>query len=129
MLHRKNGLIRLKKQNLRSILILQDEQFIWRNARLDGGGFHFGILFTYKADRLQGNIFTLLVLEELVKWLLTYCHRLVANVTIIARSDEQLGEAASHGYNAEQLTDDFEVARRLSCQYNSRTVAFRCKAI
>ena len=32
-----------------------------------------------------------------------------ANVTIVARSDSQLGEAAVLGYHTERLTDDWEM--------------------
>ena len=87
---------------------LKEEQFIWQNAKLTAEGF----IHEYYARTkrcISGTHFSVAGFGKVGKATAHALASLGAIVTVVARSDDQLGEAAYHGYKTERLTDDWAI--------------------
>lgn len=85
---------------------LQEEQFIWKNAKLTAEGF----IHEYYARTkrcISGVHFSVAGFGRVGKATAHALASLGAVVTVVARSDDQLGEACYHGYKTERLTNDW----------------------
>ncbi len=63
------------------------------NARLTAEAFHFRVLFSVQSRTISGKHFYVAGFGRVGKMVADVLSSLGANVTIIARSDAQLGEA------------------------------------
>ncbi|WP_186671199.1 dipicolinate synthase [Sporosarcina sp. BP05] len=84
----------------------QEEQFIWQNAKLTAEGF----IHEYYARTkrcISGGHFSIAGFGRVGKATAHALASLGAVVTVVARSDDQLGEASYHGYKIERLTDEW----------------------
>lgn len=96
----------LKEAGLSLHYYLQEEQFIWQNAKLTAEGF----IHEYYARTkrcISGTHFSIAGFGKVGKATAHALASLGAVVTVVARSDDQLGEACYHGYKTERLTDDW----------------------
>jgi len=85
---------------------LKEEQFIWQNAKLTAEGF----LHEYYACTkrcISGTHFFVAGFGKVGKATAHTLASLGAIVTVVARSEAQIGEACYHGYKTEQLTDNW----------------------
>lgn len=87
---------------------LQDELFIWQNARLTAEAFVMEY-YSRMENPFTGRRFYVAGFGRVGKMIVHVLSSLGAFVTVLARSDTQLGEAAALGHNFEQLTDKFEL--------------------
>jgi len=85
---------------------LKEEKFIWQNAKLTAEGF----LHEYYACTkrcISGTHFFVAGFGKVGKATAHTLASLGAIVTVVARSEAQIGEACYHGYKTEQLTDNW----------------------
>lgn len=87
---------------------LKDEPFIWQNARLTAEGF-IREYYAYAGRSIAEKQFHVAGFGRVGKTAAHALASLGAKVTIVARSDSQLGEAAVLGYPTERLTDDWKI--------------------
>ncbi|MFD1928652.1 hypothetical protein ACFSFY_11485 [Sporosarcina siberiensis] len=87
---------------------LEEEQFVWRNARLTAEGF-IAEYYTRTKRVVSGEHFYVAGFGKVGKMVADVLSSLGADITILARSNTQLGEALSNHYNAQRLTSNFEV--------------------
>ncbi|MHA6258759.1 hypothetical protein ACXYMX_02480 [Sporosarcina sp. CAU 1771] len=91
---------------------LHDEQFIWRNAWLTAEGF----LLEYYLNTgriVSGEHFYVSGFGKVGKMVAHALKALNAKVTVIARSDQQLGEATAMGYGTKRMTTKLELKHGL----------------
>ncbi|MBO0585733.1 dipicolinate synthase [Sporosarcina sp. E16_8] len=89
---------------------LQEEPFIWQNAKLTAEGF----IHEYYARTkrcISGTHFSVAGFGKVGKATAHALASLGAVVTVVARSNDQLGEACYHGYKTERLTDDWSMKK------------------
>jgi dipicolinate synthase subunit A len=97
-----------KTEKFRIHNYLQDELFIWRNARLTAEAFVLEY-YSRMENPLTERRFYVAGFGRVGKMVAHVLTSLGANVTILARADTQLGEAAALGHQFELLTDNFEL--------------------
>lgn len=85
---------------------LKDEPYIWQNARLTAEAF-IHEYYAHAGRSIAENHFYIAGFGKVGKTAAHALASLGANVTIVARSDDQLGEASVLGYRTERLTDDW----------------------
>lgn len=98
----------LKEAGLLVNSYLKEEQFIWQNAKLTAEGF----IHDYYSHTRRSIFETHFYVAGFGKVGKATAHALAslgAKVTVLARSDAQLGEASIHGYKTERLTDDWGI--------------------
>lgn len=88
---------------------LQEELFIWENARLTAEGFLI-VYYSEMGRTIAGKRFHVAGYGRVGKMVVDTLTALGGDVTVIARSDSQLGEAKMRGLKAEQLTDDVNMS-------------------
>lgn len=96
----------LREAGLSLHCYLKEEQFIWQNAKLTAEGF----IHEYYARTkrcISGTPFSVAGFGKVGKATAHALASLGAVVTVVARSEAQIGEACYHGYKTEQLTDDW----------------------
>lgn len=86
----------------RIIYYLQDESYIWLNARLTSEGM-LCAFYELESTSVYGKSFYITGFGRVAKMLAFMLHRLGANVHILARSNSQIQEAIAYGYVASQL--------------------------
>ncbi|MGX9133714.1 NAD(P)-dependent oxidoreductase [Rummeliibacillus sp. JY-2-4R] len=86
----------------RIIYYLQDESYIWLNARLTAEGMVCAF-YELEKSSIYGKSFYITGFGRVAKMLAYMLHRLGANVHILARSNSQIQEAIAYGYVASQL--------------------------
>ena len=84
---------------------LKEIEFVWENARLTAEGF-LTEFYSSTKRRIFGEHFYIAGFGKVAKMTAEVLSSLGASVTILARSDDQLGEAAALGYNTMPLTTD-----------------------
>ncbi|MEK3935028.1 hypothetical protein MKY41_06865 [Sporosarcina sp. FSL W7-1349] len=87
---------------------LKEEQFIWENARLTAEAFVHEYYNRTKRS-IAGKQFYVAGFGRVGKLTAHVLASLGAKVTIIARAEAQLGEAAALGYETIALTDSFQL--------------------
>ncbi|MBE1553411.1 dipicolinate synthase [Sporosarcina limicola] len=87
---------------------LQEEQFIWQNARLTAEAFVHEYYARTKRS-IAGSQFLVAGFGRVGKITADVLASLGGDVTILARSDVQIGEASVLGYKIERLTADFDL--------------------
>lgn len=87
----------------RVIYYLQDESYIWLNARLTSEGM-LCAFYELETSSVYGKSFYITGFGRVAKMLASMLHKLGANVNILARSNYQIQEAIAYGYVAMQLT-------------------------
>lgn len=87
---------------------LQEEQFIWRNAWLTAEAF-LTEYYSSTGRIISGEHFYIAGFGKVGKMVARLVASLGADVTIIARSNQQLGEAEAHGYAGKRLTTNMEL--------------------
>lgn len=112
---------------------LQEEQFIWQNARLTAEAFVHEY-YARTARSIGEGHFHVAGFGKVGKMTAHLLKSIGATVVIIARSETQLGEAATLGYDVISLTDNFVLdegtlvntipAKWLSVQSDSRLHIF-----
>lgn len=90
-------------ENNRVIYYLQDESYIWLNARLTSEGM-LCAFYELESASVYGKSFYVTGFGRVAKMLAFMLNRLGANVHVLARSDSQIQEAIAYGYVASQLT-------------------------
>lgn len=98
----------LKDAGFEAASYLQEESFIWQNARLTAEAF----LHEYYARNkriIAGNHFYVAGFGRVGKAVAHVLGALGASVTVLARSDAQLGEASAFGYDTIRLTNAFSI--------------------
>lgn len=98
------------QENLDIRSYLAEEQFVWRNARLTAEGF-IAEYYTRTKRVISGEHFYVAGFGKVGKMVADVLASLGAQVTILARSNTQLGEALANNYAALQLTSDFKVQK------------------
>ncbi|AXH98748.1 hypothetical protein DV702_02840 [Sporosarcina sp. PTS2304] len=83
---------------------LRNEQFIWKNAQLTAEAF-VDVFYEQTKRTIAGKRFYIAGFGRVGKALAFTLNNLQANVTVAARSDEQLAEAAILGYDTTRLTE------------------------
>ncbi|MGG0657986.1 NAD(P)-dependent oxidoreductase [Rummeliibacillus pycnus] len=86
----------------RVIYYLQDESYIWLNARLTSEGM-LCAFYELESASVYGKSFYITGFGRVAKMLAYMLHKLGANVHILARSNSQIQEAIAYGYVAAQL--------------------------
>jgi dipicolinate synthase subunit A len=87
---------------------LKNELFIWRNARLTAEAF-ISEFYSRTASPIIGKCFYVAGYGRVGKMIALVLSSLGANVSILARSDVQLGEAKANGYQSKRLTDEVTI--------------------
>jgi dipicolinate synthase subunit A len=87
---------------------LKEEQFIWQNAKLTAEGFIHEYYSRTKRS-ISGTSFYVAGFGKVGKTTAHALAALGADVTVIARSDTQLGEAFSNGFKIELLTNEWAI--------------------
>ena len=88
---------------------LQDEVFIWENARLTAEAF-IQVFYTEMSQTIFGKQFYVAGYGRVGKMVADSLKSLGANVTVIARSDAHLGEAKMRGYTTEQFSNHLKMS-------------------
>ena len=83
---------------------LKEEIFIWENARLTAEAF-INVFYTQTGRTILNNHFQVAGYGRIGKMVADTLRSLGGNVTVIARSDAQLGEAAARGFEVIRLAD------------------------
>jgi len=83
---------------------LQQESFIWQNARLTAEGF-IATFYGLEQKCIYGQNFTIAGFGRTAKMLASLLVKMGANVHIVARSVVQVSEAKAYGYKATDLDD------------------------
>lgn len=95
---------------------LNEERFIWRNAVLTAEAF-IHEYFARTKRSISGTTFYVAGFGKVGKTVASALRALGAHVTVVARSDAQLGEAESLGYATERLVQNFKAEH--GCLVNS----------
>ncbi|MDW0115683.1 hypothetical protein QTL97_01865 [Sporosarcina thermotolerans] len=82
---------------------LKEVEYVWENARLTAEGFLIEYYSSTKR-RISGDHFYIAGFGKVAKMTADVLFSLGASVTILARSQDQLGEASAIGYNTLPLT-------------------------
>ncbi|QUW21889.1 dipicolinate synthase [Sporosarcina sp. Marseille-Q4063] len=88
---------------------LQDEIFIWENARITAEAF-ISVFYNEIGQTIDRKQFYVAGYGRVGKMVADSLKSLGAHVTVIARSDAQLGEAKMRGYNAEQFSNQLNMS-------------------
>ncbi|GLC87343.1 NAD(P)-dependent oxidoreductase [Lysinibacillus piscis] len=83
---------------------LQQESFIWQNARLTAEGF-IATFYGLEQKCIYGQKFTIAGFGRIAKMLASLLTKMGAQVHIVARSVVQISEAQAYGYKASNLDD------------------------
>ena len=94
---------RYKDAHLSIASYLQDEVFIWENARLTAEAL-INVFYNELSQTIYGKQFYVAGYGRVGKMVADSLLALGAKVTVIARSDAQLGEAKMRGYTIEQFS-------------------------
>ncbi len=81
---------------------MQQESFIWQNARLTAEGF-IATFYGLEQKCIYGQNFTIAGFGRIAKMLASLLVKMGANVHIVARSVVQVSEAKAYGYKATNL--------------------------
>ncbi|UQW98432.1 dipicolinate synthase [Rummeliibacillus sp. G93] len=92
--------LQLKEEQV--IYYLQDESYIWLNARLTSEGM-LRAFYDLENTSVFDKSFCITGFGRVAKMLAYMFHKLGANVHILARSNSQIQEAIAYGYVADQL--------------------------
>jgi len=87
---------------------LEDEEFIWLNAKLTAEGF-IAAFYANEKEIIAGKKFVIAGFGRVAKLLAAQLKRMDAFPLIVVRSLEQLAEAKAMGYNAQVLSPTFEM--------------------
>lgn len=88
---------------------LREEIFIWENARLTAEAF-LNIFYSQMGQIILNKDFQVAGYGRIGKMVADALHGLGGRVTIIARSEAQLGEAAARGFQTKRLNDTLNCA-------------------
>lgn len=99
---------------------LQEEIFIWENARLTAEAF-INIFYSQMGRTILNKDFKVAGFGRIGKVVADMLRALGGKVTIIARSEAQLGEAAARGFQTKRLSDTVD----LSASYFVNTIPAR----
>ncbi|MEG0261355.1 MAG: dipicolinate synthase [Lysinibacillus sp.] len=83
---------------------LQQESFIWQNARLTAEGF-IAIFYGLEQKCVYGQHFTIAGFGRIAKMLAALLVKMGASVHVVARSVVQISEARAYGYTATNLDE------------------------
>ena len=83
---------------------LHEEIFVWENARLTAEAF-ISVFYSQIGSTILNNYFQVAGYGRIGKLVADTLRSLGGNVTVIARSDAQLGEAAARGFQVIPLMD------------------------
>lgn len=83
---------------------LREEIFVWENARLTAEAF-INVFYTQTGRTILNNYFHIAGYGRIGKMVADTLRSLGGKVTVIARSDAQLGEAAARGFEVNRLMD------------------------
>ena len=101
-------LMPFKEAGLKIHTYLKEEQFIWQNALLTAEGFIHDY-YSRTGRCISGRSFYIAGFGKVGKATAHALASLGAHITVVARSDEQLGEASIHGYKTERLTSKWSM--------------------
>ncbi|MFX3674054.1 MAG: hypothetical protein ACE3JQ_06385 [Paenisporosarcina sp.] len=87
---------------------LEDEEFIWLNAKLTAEGF-IAAFYANEKETIAGKKFVIAGFGRVAKLLAAQLKRMDAFPLLVVRSWEQLAEAKAMGYNAQVLSPTFEM--------------------
>ncbi|TQR12912.1 NAD(P)-dependent oxidoreductase [Psychrobacillus soli] len=102
---------------------LEDEQYIWDNANLTAEGF-INYFYTHEKQAIYNKQFIITGYGRVGKRLAHALHHLGAKVVISVRSEHQLFEAKSYGYDIETL-DNVLVKQKSKSAYLINTIPSR----
>lgn len=88
---------------------LQDEIFIWENARITAEAF-ISVFYNEFGQTIDRKQFYVAGYGRVGKMVADALSSLGGNVTVIARSDAQLGEAEMRGFSAEQFSNHLKMS-------------------
>ncbi|WP_172369675.1 NAD(P)-dependent oxidoreductase [Sporosarcina jiandibaonis] len=88
---------------------LRDELFIWENAWLTAEAF-INVFYNEMSRTISGKRFYVAGYGRVGKMVAAALSALGGNVTVIARSEAQLGDAKMRGYNAEQFSNTLKMS-------------------
>lgn len=88
---------------------LREEIFVWENARLTAEAF-INVFYSQTGRTILNNDFQVAGYGRIGKMVADTLRSLGGNVTVIARSDAQLGEAAARGFRVARLKDTVNLA-------------------
>lgn len=92
----------IERRNMHVFAYLEDEQYIWDNANLTAEGF-INYFYTQEKQAIYNKQFIITGYGRVGKRLAHALHHLGAKVVISVRSEHQLFEAKSYGYDIETL--------------------------
>jgi dipicolinate synthase subunit A len=87
---------------------LEDEEFIWLNAKLTAEGF-IAAFYVNEKETIAGKKFVIAGFGRVAKLLAAQLKRMDAFPLIVVRSSDQLAEAKAMGYEAEVLTPTLNI--------------------
>lgn len=87
---------------------LEDEEFIWLNAKLTAEGF-IAAFYLNEKESIAGKKFVIAGFGRVAKLLAAQLKRMDAFPFIVVRSLDQLAEAKAMGYSAQVLSPTFDV--------------------
>ncbi|MFJ7824903.1 hypothetical protein [Psychrobacillus sp. NPDC096623] len=122
---KKNSEIEQEIQNsqVHAFNYLEDEQWIWENANLTAEGF-INYFYRNENESIYNKKFIITGYGRVGKRLAFALHHLGAEVIISVRSDHQLFEAKSYGYQIEQL-EHVDKIRDAQSTYLINTIPYR----
>lgn len=94
-----------QKAHLMTHSYLQEEQFIWKNAQLTAEAF-ISVYYSRMGRTVSNKRFYVAGYGRVGKVVADVLASLGGEITILARSDAQLGEAQSRGFSTKRLTSD-----------------------
>ena len=92
----------IERRNMQVFAYLEDEQYIWDNANLTAEGF-INYFYIHEKQAIYNKQFIITGYGRVGKRLAHALHHLGAKVIISVRSEHQLFEAKSYGYQIETL--------------------------
>ena len=92
----------IERRDIQVFSYLEDEQYIWDNANLTAEGF-INYFYTHEKQAIYNKQFIITGYGRVGKRLAHALHHLGAKVIISVRSENQLFEAKSYGYDIETL--------------------------
>jgi dipicolinate synthase subunit A len=100
---------RYKKAHFSIESYLQDEIFIWENAQITAEAF-ISVFYNEIGQTIDRKQFYVAGYGRVGKMVANSLKSLGAYVTVIARSDAQLGEAKMRGFNAERFSNELKLS-------------------
>ncbi|WP_210469389.1 dipicolinate synthase [Sporosarcina sp. 6E9] len=100
---------RYKKSHFLIESYLQDEIFIWENARITAEAF-ISVFYNEIGQTIDRKQFYVAGYGRVGKMVADSLKPLGADVTVLARSDAQLGEAKMRGFNAERFSIELKMS-------------------